>query len=114
MVIKLRDKVWGYSCSLKTYGIVHAGVCCVTSVLGRAAGRRTSPALREARAAVSSLLAATFSFYFFSPSQSQWGDLHIKVPSIFFRLTDLGFCMSMSNFGNRKKKNHICLKDIGT
>ena len=71
------------------------------------------PLLPSERPGQQFLLCLLLPFLFFSsPFRSQWGDLHIKVPSIFFSLTDLGFCMSMSNFGNRKK--HISLKDIGT
>ena len=73
------------------------------------------PLLPSERPGQQFLLCLLLPFLFFSsPFRSQWGDLHIKVPSIFFSLTDLGFCMSMSNFGNRKKthlfKRHWYIK----
>lgn len=93
------------------------GVCCATSVPGRAAGRRIFLLCSERQGKkflpcllLLWLVDLVFVFFFFPFSIPRGVICSWKYTAFFFKPTD-SVC-HMSNFGNMK--NHICLKDIGT
>lgn len=119
LVIKLPDNLWGYSCFLKNlwYCPWQVGVRCAISGPGRAAGRRISLLSSERQGEqFLPLLAAPRGWFFFFLFNSQWGDLHIKVHSIYFFFQTNRFCMSNVQLWQYEKphlfKRHWYIKHI--
>lgn len=123
LVLKLHDNVWGWSCVLKTCGIVHGRSVFVVphlfqgelqveesfSSAQRDRGKSFFPAC-----CYSGLLIWFLFFFFFSLFNSQGGDLFMKVHSIFFQTNR--FCMSYVQLWQYEKphlfKRHWYIKHI--
>lgn len=123
LVLKLHDNVWGWSCVLKTCGIVHGRSVFVVPHLFQGelhAGRRIFLLCSERQGKkflpcllLLWLVDLVFVF-FFSLFNSQGGDLFMKVHSIFFQTNR--FCMSYVQLWQYEKphlfKRHWYIKHI--